>query len=457
MRLSFLLMLCVAAAGCERVQTQQQTDAGPLCPEGQTLVNGDCRVVCHRDGDCAEGLRCNLLVGACTPKTAQPDAGYSAPCTEGAVRCSADGLALEICSTDGVFVVGQQCPQPDGYCQNEQCLACQPGARRCTEDAGTAQVCQDNGVAWRDVVCAGEAVCVSGECQACAQGARRCNEAGDTLEECQRQADETQVTDWVPAGDNFDGRCITGVCELSGTVAACVAPACVPGQRSCGSATVQRTCNETGAWEDTECTTVPGMGATATCLSGVCVDECAEAVAAKSYFGCEYWSMIPDNSMDAVFKGNGVADSQFVYVVTNQSVVPATVTVYRHNGSAVVTVKTVTVPGRNDPVTRGLLKIPVPWHSISPTSTAVGDAITGKARIAYRLSSTKPITVYQFNPIDAEVVFTSSCDGFWIRASACCRVAPASTTAPPGVTPAGTRTAMTPHCCYRRTFSARHT
>jgi hypothetical protein len=94
------------------------------------------------------------------------------------------------------------------------------------------------------------------------------------------------------------------------------------------------------------------------CQAGVCVDECADAVAAKSYFGCDYWTAILDNSVDPLFKagvmsGQGTLSqlSDFAFVVTNRSTGTAQVTVTRHFGGVVQTVATVMVPGRNDPAT----------------------------------------------------------------------------------------------------------
>lgn len=413
MRVLPLVVLFVAIAACDRVVVKPTVDAGPVCADGENLVHGTCRFVCNRDGECPSGERCNLLLGSCEARSDVPDSGSPPiPCTRGAVRCAADNLAVQTCSAEGLFETSEVCVAPDGYCENEHCLACRPGARRCTQ-AG-AEVCTDTGSAWRPITCAAGSTCVSGECVECTVGQRRCSASGTTLEECQRLPREDLSAGFVPAGDNFDGTCVTQVCETGANGAQCRTPACLPGATRCASASTQEVCSATGAWAGTVCTTLPGMGPTAECLNGTCVDECAEALAAKSYFGCEYWSAIPDNSVDPLFKGLrnggvGVGDSDFVYVVTNQSIAPATVQVWRHNGTAASVLKTVTVPGRNDPATRGLVKIPVPWRSISPTTTGVGMAETGRARIAYRLTSTKPVTVYQFNPVDAVKVTSKAC------------------------------------------------
>lgn len=413
--LPFVLAL-VTLVACDKVKIVTQRDAGPACAEGESLVNGECRFVCTRDGDCPTGQRCDLLVGQCVPKGPPVDAGeVQIPCTEGAVRCAADNTALERCNAQGTFVTAEQCVQPEGYCQNERCLRCRPGATRCTAANAQIEICLDDGSDYRSVVCAGGSSCVSGECVTCTVGQKRCSSDGKNLEECQHQSREDLSADWAPSGDNFDGTCVTQVCEQGTNGPQCRMPACLPGSARCLNATTQQVCGATGAYSDVACASLPGMGPTAECVNGTCADECGEAVRAKSYFGCEYWAAITDNSVDRLFKGNaasgqGTADSDFVFVVTNQSATPATVEVWRFSGSAPVRIKTVTVPGRTDPATKGLVKIPVPWQSISPANTAVGDANTGRARYAYRLTSTRPVTVYQFSPIDA-VKNTKTCTG----------------------------------------------
>ena len=415
--LPLVLALCVLA-GCDKtVRIHQAVDAGPVCEGSDRLVNGVCRFVCSRDGDCATGQRCNLLIGECEPKPPPPDAGdLRIPCTEGAVRCSADNSAVQTCSAAGVFATSEQCVQPDGFCQNEHCLVCRPGATRCPAGGTTAEICRDDGSGYRRVTCAPSATCVSGQCVECTVGQRRCSANLQTLEECERLPREDLSAGYVPAGDNFDGTCVTQVCEQGMQGPQCRPPACLPGAVRCSSTTTQDRCSTTGAWASSPCASQPNMGPNAECLNGACVDECAEAIAARSYFGCEYWSAITDNAVDTLFKGGtssgqGTADSDFVFVVTNQSVTPATVEVWRYVGSAPVRVKSVTVPGRTDPVTKGLLKIPVPWQSITPSSAFTGNGYTGRARYGYRLTSTRPVTVYQFNPIDAVKVTNRACTG----------------------------------------------
>ncbi|MEW6433209.1 MAG: IgGFc-binding protein [Myxococcota bacterium] len=412
-----VVAVLLAASGCDRTRIVTQVDAGPLCAEGERLVNGECRFVCDRDGDCPTGQRCDLLTGRCVDRPATMDSGVPPiPCTEGAVRCALDNRSVERCDAMGAWVVDTQCPQPDGYCANEVCLACRPESTKCAASGAVVQICAADGSAYRDVTCAVPATCVAGECRECEPGQRRCSPDGKAVQECRKLAREDLTWGYVNAGDNFDGTCITQVCEVGANGPQCRMPACLPGSTQCLNATTQQVCGPTGSYQDVLCASLPNMGPTAECINGSCIDECGDAARARSYFGCEYWATTLDNSMDALFKGNtlsgqGSADSDFVFVVTNQSTLPATVEIWRYQGAAPARIKQVTVPARTDPATRGLLKIAVPWQSITPASAETGTVVTGRARYGYRITSNRPITVYQFNPVDAVKTTNKSCTG----------------------------------------------
>ncbi len=143
-------------------------------------------------------------------------------------------------------------------------------------------------------------------------------------------------------------------------------------------------------------------------------------------------------------------DSQFAFVVANRSVSPATVTITRWFGGAVQTVKTVPVPGSGDAATKGVMTIFVPWQSIGAVTDT--NAVSGQARYGYRLQSTKPLTVYQFNPLNAYVQQGTCNSDFECNASTsdpgcaegtCFRACRASART--------TRSRTTPRCCCRRT------
>ncbi len=429
-----LLLLLLAAVGCDKTRVKPpEVDAGPVCEPSERLVNGQCRFVCRRDGDCSAAQRCNLLSGTCEPKPAEPDASVFVPCTEGARRCSVNGGAVELCGADGRFTTELSCPMPDGFCSNERCLNCRPNSTKCGTSPAALEVCQSDGSGYRSVMCAGMATCTMGECRECAAGERRCSPDGKAVQECQRRTQLNLSTTWVNVGDNFDGTCITQRCMGTAAQSACVTPTCIPGSSQCMGSAILQSCNATGSFDNITCTTVPGLGPTAECQNGACVDECGDAARQKSYFGCEYWTAVMDNPVTAaVFKGNVTTgqgainnDSEFAFVVTNRSSLNTTVTVSRHISNSIQVVKSVTVPGRLDPMTRGLAVIRVPWQSVGdhPTMTNNFDSASqsGLKRFGYRLTSTRPITVYQFNPL-AAFRDTGSCTS----ATSCANAVPES-------------------------------
>jgi hypothetical protein len=401
------LFAALALASCKSKPIFVETDAGPLCEDNLELVNGTCMFVCHRDGDCMAGERCNLFSGQCEMKPPPPDAGPPPPmCTAGATRCTADKKGIETCEDTGTWMTTMTCPPPNGFCQDEKCLVCQPGVTTCdATDMTKLDVCKDDGSGVDVITCTSPATCQSNECRACAPNTYRCSPDGKSLQQCSKGSDITQTWTWTNIGDNFDGTCITGQCVVGGANGyQCVAPQCFPGQIQCKDMSTAQSCGMNGAWVDQPCT------GTTQCQAGICVDECADAVNAKSYFGCDYWTTVLDNSVDPLFKGGvltgqGAAGqtSEFAFVVANRSISPATVTITRYYNGTFETLPTVNVPGRNDAATKGVAVIRVPWQSISPDSNQVGISNSGKARYGYRLQSTKPLTVYQFNPLGAYI------------------------------------------------------
>lgn len=409
LRVGLTVALALAGlSGCRVQKFQGIDDAGTICTGNDHLVNGECRFVCSRDGDCAAGERCNLFVGQCEAKPPAPDAGPAqTPCTSGAERCTADKLGIERCADAGTWATYEVCPPPTGYCLNEKCLLCQPGASACVPGQPTQLLsCNDLGTVNRTVTCTGSATCQGGECRECSPNSYRCSPDGKSLQQCARSADETLTWHWVNAGDNFDGTCITQQCQNGGPNGVqCKTPDCFPGQARCVDTKTKQDCTAQGAWD----AGVVCPGATSECQGGTCIDECADAVAAKSYFGCDFWTAVQDNSVDPLFKGGTVsgqgaanAISEFAFVIANRSSLPATVTVTRVYQGQLQVVATKEVPGRLDPATKGVAQIRVPWQSIG--TKASGDtytSISGIARYGYRLSSTKPLTVYQFSPLKA--------------------------------------------------------
>lgn len=117
---------------------------------------------------------------------------------------------------------------------------------------------------------------------------------------------------------------------------------------------------------------------------GICRSPCEDAAASNSYIGCEYWPTTTANTVDARF--------DFAVVVANPQTTPANITVTR-NGN---TVATATVPAG------GLETIRLPWvMELKEPFTRSGAPASSLVRGgAYRLQSSLPVTVYQFNPLE---------------------------------------------------------
>lgn len=116
---------------------------------------------------------------------------------------------------------------------------------------------------------------------------------------------------------------------------------------------------------------------------------CAEALEAKTYIGCEFWPTVTANQVWSIF--------DYAVAVANAGDEPAEVTVDRGGG----TVATATVPPNS------LQTIYLPWVPelkgpefdectyITPPSSTVRVPAG-----AYHLTSTVPVTVYQFNALE---------------------------------------------------------
>lgn len=119
------------------------------------------------------------------------------------------------------------------------------------------------------------------------------------------------------------------------------------------------------------------------------LDSCEAAAAARSYLGCEFWPTVVANNVWSTF--------DFAAVVANAASEPAVVKVER--GSTLVATATVQ-PG-------SLEKLHLPWVPELKGGEAdeCGNSVSLDQSVrvpsgAYRLTSSVPVTVYQFNALE---------------------------------------------------------
>ncbi len=161
---------------------------------------------------------------------------------------------------------------------------------------------------------------------------------------------------------------------------------CVPGSHQC-IGEVSQVCTDDGAgWQgDNTCDAVQGL----TCDpgTGACVGACAAL--GSSYIGCDYYPVVTQQ-LDAYVGGN-----PYAVAVANTTNETATITVTR-GPNPVVT----------DTVLPGSVKvIPLPWVNELALGTGPTALVPGSA---YRLRSSRPVTVYQYNPLNADVTNDAS-------------------------------------------------
>lgn len=192
---------------------------------------------------------------------------------------------------------------------------------------------------------------------------------------------------------------------------------CIPGTLRCRNDDIVQRCDDNGAgWSDyTDCN---GAETGKVCRLGVCIGLCELNSKLSSYIGCEYWALDLDNA---------AVESRGESGYSNAAASPWAIVV--SNTSTKYPVK-VEIDCKYGPVTRdhwgGELDLsPIPPMTLriftlarnymveDPASEFFGQEISmdvdGTSRLpqAYRVTSSIPITAYQFNPLENENVYSN--------------------------------------------------
>jgi IgGFc binding protein len=162
---------------------------------------------------------------------------------------------------------------------------------------------------------------------------------------------------------------------------------CVPGTGTC-SGNTSSTCRADGSgYEDVFCDPLQGVACGA---SGVCEGACSPTALGDSYIGCDYWPTVTGNMVSTFY--------QFAVAVSNTTTAPTTVTI---DGGGLSPAVTFTVAAQST-VVRTLpwvpsLKLCFDQNVDNCRAPTLGALAPGGA---FHLRSDKPVTVYQFNPLD---------------------------------------------------------
>ncbi len=197
----------------------------------------------------------------------------------------------------------------------------------------------------------------------------------------------------------FAAACNPGTRHDTSAPDACVdgeCTACTPNRAICLGDGVSRVCNADGSATFDE-TCDPALGMQCDVSTGRCITPCAPDRLGRSYIGCDYYPTVVANTVSANFA--------FAVAVANTWTDPAIVTI---DGGDLATPLTFEVaPGKV-----GVQSLP--WVPALKTcvSTGIECEPTADGALArkggYHLRSTRPVTVYQFNPLEYHANFAYS-------------------------------------------------
>ena len=183
---------------------------------------------------------------------------------------------------------------------------------------------------------------------------------------------------------------VGGVCPsftyCDGT--SCVPQLCVPDALGCKDLNTIGVCDGRGTAYTTKssCNAVRGES----CLAGACITECDLARRNASYIGCEYFAVHLDN-VDATGSTPAASAQPMTLVASNGASLATTFTVYQPNGAVLASCK----------------DVPVPAKGIGKCDVKDLTRNSGVSAKAYRLVSERPVTVYQFNPLNNVNVYSN--------------------------------------------------
>ncbi len=162
---------------------------------------------------------------------------------------------------------------------------------------------------------------------------------------------------------------------------------CAPDTFQCIDDLSQK-CNQDYEWVDYEsCDPVQGVNCDAN--TGACIGSCSRADLGTSYIGCDYFPATLANLHETqpwVFN--------YSIVVANTTGDPADITITK--GDAILQMAKI------GPGTAQVINLPYVDALVKPTIAENGPSVL-VVDGAYRLRSTQPVTVYQYEPIDYEI------------------------------------------------------
>ena len=162
---------------------------------------------------------------------------------------------------------------------------------------------------------------------------------------------------------------------------------CVPGEYQCSGNIAQKCTPEGDAWVDDEtCDAVQGVMCDPDL--GQCTGACASGNIGLSYIGCDYYPTVTQQ-LDPYTNG-----TQYAIAVANTKDIAAKITITKGDQTLI-----------EDTVPPGDVKvIPLPWTELALGQGPTKMVVDG----SYRLRTDQPVTVFQYNPLAANVTNDAS-------------------------------------------------
>jgi hypothetical protein len=371
--------------------------ANDTCPAGQYCADNDiCAVGCTDESDCTASTVCNAATHKCVGCNIDTDCPSGSICIN--TICTPGCSGSQPCQV-GFSCCGQVCYDFEN--DTEHCGDC---VTVCVPPPHTTATCvsgncggdcilpwadcnQDplDGCEWNTLQ-DGPCTCVPGDTQtcyngapgtlgigACVAGVQTCDPSGQTWGPCVGQV--------LPQPEKCNA--IDDDCDGAPEAAGCVN--CIPKTGSCNGE-IGTYCKDDGLSYGTEACDPVNQGTTCNPGTGRCDGECGLKALGTSYIGCDYFPTVTGNLVSNAF--------HFAVAVSNTSATPANILITQ----GATTMATATVGANSVQV------INLPWVSQlkGPTSNNVLP-FPASVRVnqgAYRLRSNKPVTVYQFSPIE---------------------------------------------------------
>jgi hypothetical protein len=349
--LGAFLLAAILPAGCSKEKDGEtdKTDGATIAPDASQSEELRIGPGCVSSQDCpADRPYCDQATNTCVECKKNEHClslkkPYCNPITTTCVEC----LMNEHCKSELLFCLEGQCSD----------TACIPNLAKCV--GNTVHVCSADGLDpdYSTIDC-GELKCHDGNCLECIPDQVSCK--GHDIIQCHADGKNYDVLEsCIPPQDCFAAKC----------------QVCYPGNKKC-EGNLAMVCNLAGSgWEPKQDCSQAGLS----CYMGACLSPCAGDLKQNTNAGCEFFAVDLDNyqSLD-----NDAFNSQYAVIVSNTSKeAQAEVTVTLPDGTPLAAV----VPANS----LHKFELPPTW--------GVNDTMVGMN--AFKVSSNRPITVYQFNPL----------------------------------------------------------